>query len=265
MGNSESEIIRKAVRETYGRTAQSKAAGCSCSASCCGKSDNTLEMAEILGYSGDDVNAVPQGANLGLGCGNPHIMAGIREGETVLDLGSGGGFDCFLASKKAGQSGHVIGVDMTPEMISKAKENAKKGGYSNVEFRSGEIEDLPVEDESVDVIISNCVINLSSDKQRVFTETFRVLKKGGRLAVSDVVAMVEIPEEVKSDMALYTGCIAGAANVDEIKLMLKNAGFEQIRIAPKDESKAFIREWAPQNPITDYVVSASIEAVKPAS
>lgn len=220
-------------------------------------------MSVILGYSREDVSSVPEGANMGLGCGNPQAVAEIKTGETVLDPGSGGGFDCFLASKQVGNEGHVIGVDMTPEMISKARANAEKGDYQNVEFRPGEIENLPVADESIDVIISNCVINLSPDKPRVFSEFYRTLKNGGRLAVSDVVAFAELPENVKNDMALYTGCIAGASHISEIENMLQEAGFEQIRIVPKDESKSFIQEWAPGIPITDYVVSASIEAVKP--
>jgi SAM-dependent methyltransferase len=182
----------------------------------------------------------------------------------VLDLGSGGGFDCFLAARQVGARGHVIGVDMTPDMVSKARANAAKGGDTNVEFRLGEIENLPVADASVDVIISNCVINLSPDKPRVFREALRVLKPGGRLAISDVVATAELPPAVKQDLALYTGCMAGAALVSDLEAMLRASGFTNIRITPKDESKAFISEWAPGTAITDYVVSASIEAVKPA-
>jgi len=261
----ENDEIREAVRKNYGRIAESKTGGCGCSsASCCETSSSTADMSVILGYSSDDAASVPEGADMGLGCGNPQAIARLQPGETVLDLGSGGGFDCFLAARQVGDSGHVIGVDMTPEMISKARANAEKGGYHNVEFRLGEIENLPAADESIDVIISNCVINLSPDKSRVFSEAYRVLKKGGRLAVSDVAAFRELPEQVKKDMALYSGCIAGAAHVSDIAGMLAEAGFTHIHIDPKDESASFIREWAPDIPITDYVVSASIEAVKPA-
>jgi arsenite methyltransferase len=207
---------------------------------------------------------VPQGANMGLGCGNPQAIAALKTGETVLDLGSGGGFDCFLAARQVGETGRVIGVDMTPAMISKARHNAEQGGYRNVEFRLGEIEHLPVADATVDVIISNCVINLSPDKSRVFADAYRVLKPGGRLAISDIVASAELPEHVRTDMALYTGCMAGASLVADIEAMLAASGFTQIRVAPKDESKSFIRDWAPETEITDYVVSATIEAVKPA-
>jgi SAM-dependent methyltransferase len=202
---------------------------------------------------------------MGLGCGNPQAIAALQAGETVLDLGSGGGFDCFLAARQVGARGHVIGVDMTPDMVSKARANAAKSGDHNVEFRLGEIENLPVADASVDVIISNCVINLSPDKPRVFREALRVLKPGGRLAISDVVATAELPPQVRQDLALYTGCMAGAALVSDLEAMLRASGFTDIRITPKDESKSFIRDWAPGTDITNYVVSANIEAVKPAA
>jgi SAM-dependent methyltransferase len=220
-------------------------------------------VSQALGYSADETGAVPAGANLGLGCGNPQAIANLKPGETVLDLGSGAGFDCFLAAQQVGDSGRVIGVDMTPTMLSKARANAEKGGYTNVEFRLGEIEHLPVADRAVNVIISNCVINLSPDKPRVFRECFRVLEPGGRLAISDVVAFAELPAHIREDMALLTGCMAGASPISELTDMLHDAGFEDVRIEPREESKSFIREWAPGTPITDYVVSASIEAVKP--
>ena len=255
--------IRKAVRENYSKAAILKNSSCCCSSSSCCGTSNPDDMSVLLGYSEGSVSSVPEGANLGLGCGNPQAVAEIKTGETVLDLGSGGGFDCFLASGQTGKEGHVIGVDMTPEMISKSRANAEKGAYRNVEFRLGEIENLPVADESVDVIISNCVINLSPDKPRVFSESYRTLKKGGRLAISDVVASDVLPENIKKDMALYTGCIAGAARISEVEKMLKEAGFEKIRITPKNESKLFIQECAPGIPVTDYIVSATIEAVKP--
>lgn len=211
------------------------------------------------------MTAVPGGANMGLGCGNPQAIAALRPGETVLDLGSGGGFDCFLAARQVGDTGRVIGVDMTPEMITKARENARKGAYGNVEFRLGEIEHLPVADASVDVLISNCVINLSPDKAAVYRDAFRVLKPGGRIAVSDVVRTTEseLPEAIRTDLDLLGGCVAGAASPGEVEGMLRDAGFEDIRIDVKEESREFIRDWAPGRDIERYVVSASIEAVRP--
>ena len=200
---------------------------------------------------------------MGLGCGNPQAIAALQHGETVLDLGSGGGFDCLLAARAVGKKGHIIGVDMTPEMITMSRRNAEKAGLGNIDFRLGELENLPVADGLVDVIISNCVINLSPEKERVFSEAFRVLKPGGRLAISDVVATTELPEDLKKDMAFHTGCIAGASLVQELDSMLHRAGFENIQIKPKTESKAFIRDWMPGSKIEDYVVSATIEGAKP--
>jgi ubiquinone/menaquinone biosynthesis C-methylase UbiE len=217
-----------------------------------------------MGYADEELAAAPEGANLGLGCGNPQAIAALKPGETVLDLGSGAGFDCFLAARQVGESGRVIGVDMTPEMISRARANAERGGHRNVEFRLGEIENLPLADASVDVVISNCVVNLSPDKPRVFAEAWRVLKPGGRLAISDVVATAALPEHVRRDLDLYAGCVAGAAPIGEIEAILRAAGFTQVRIAPKDESRSLIREWAPGTALEDCVVSATIEAVKPA-
>ena len=255
------DAIRDAVRDQYARVAESNS--CGCGPSCCDSNEMSVTPAEALGYSVEQAGSVPEGSNMGLGCGNPQTIAKLKTGEVVLDLGSGGGFDSFLASRQVGASGHVIGVDMTPEMLTKARRNAALGGYHNVEFRLGEIENLPVANDTADVIISNCVINLSPDKPRVFAESFRVLKPGGRLAVSDVVATAELPEEIRRDLALYTGCVAGASLISEIESMLSRAGFEQVRVTPKDESKSFIREWAPGKPVTDYVVSATIEAIKP--
>lgn len=257
--------VRKAVREQYGKVAESDdSACCSGSTSCCSIVNvDASAVSEGLGYSSAEVNAVPDGANMGLGCGNPQAIASIQAGETVLDLGSGGGFDCFLAADAAGEAGQIIGVDMTPQMVSKARENAEKTNRSNVEFRLGEIENLPVADRCVDVIISNCVINLSPDKQRVFHEAFRTLKSGGRLAISDIVASTEIPEDWKQDMDMLSGCMSGASSIDEIEKMLVSAGFKQISIQPKDSSREFIRNWAPGSQIEDYVVSATIEAIKP--
>ncbi len=260
------EKVRQAVRKTYGRVA-ANTTGCGCSSSsCCGdqKELSPEEMSQKLGYSSQDVSTVPEGANMGLGCGNPQAIASLKPGETVIDLGSGGGFDCFLAAGAVGPTGHVIGVDMTPEMITKARENAAKTDFDNVEFRFGEIEHLPIADNTVDVIISNCVINLSPAKSDVFADAFRVLKKGGRLAVSDIVATAELPEKIKNDLALYAGCVAVASTIENIESMLKNAGFTDIRITANEQSREAIRDWAPDLQIADYIVSANIEAVKPA-
>ena len=270
MNHKQADEVRQNVRNSYREVAQANDSGDCCGeqTSCCGVSSdaaiNTL-VSTRLGYSKDDLANVPEGADMGLGCGNPRAIASIRRGETVLDLGSGGGFDCFLAAAETGESGQVIGVDMTPEMISKARNNADRGNYSQVEFRLGEIEYLPVANDSVDVIISNCVINLSPDKQRVFSEAFRVLKNGGRLAISDVVASTELPQHVRDDLQLYSGCMAGASHIDELGQILADNGFTDIRIAPKDESREFIKDWAPGRGVEEYVVSATIEATKPAA
>ena len=252
---SSSETVREEVRRRYGASASGKS---TCADDCCTSTDAT-----DLGYSAQDAAAAPEAANLGLGCGNPLAIASLKEGQVVLDLGSGAGFDCFLAARAVGKSGRVIGVDMTHEMLSKARENAQKNGFTNVEFRLGEIEALPVADNSVDVIISNCVINLSPEKQRVFNEAFRVLKSGGRLAVADVVATAPLPDDIKADWAAYTGCMAGASQIAELERMLQASGFKDMKIAPKDSSRSFIREWLPGKRIEDYLVSATIEAVKP--
>jgi SAM-dependent methyltransferase len=253
--NASSEVIREEVRRRYGATASGKSA--------CADDHCTSTDATALGYSAEDSAAAPEAANLGLGCGNPLAIASLKDGQVVLDLGSGAGFDCFLAARAVGESGKVIGVDMTHEMLSKARENAQKNGFTNVEFRLGEIEALPVADNSVDVIISNCVINLSPDKQRVFNEAFRVLKSGGRLAIADMVATAPIPDEIKADWAAYTGCMAGASQITELEQMLHKAGFKEVKIAAKNVSRSFIREWLPGKRIEDYLVSATIEALKP--
>lgn len=253
------EEIRQGVRVTYGKAATA-GTGCDCG---CGASTSE-DAAHRIGYSSDDIATVPEGANMSLGCGNPKAIAALRAGETVLDLGSGAGFDCFLAGREVGERGRVIGVDMTPEMISKARENARKEGTGNVEFRLGEIENVPVADKTVDVIISNCVINLSTDKQRVFGEAFRVLKRGGRLAIADIVATADLPDEVKNDLSLIAGCTAGASLVDETESMLEKAGFTNIRITPKDNSREIVRGyWTSGGRMEDYLVSANIEATKP--
>jgi SAM-dependent methyltransferase len=266
MNELEKNSVRQAVKDSYGRIAESETPGCNCQGGACCGSSNTGSAEGIslaLGYSGEEVRTVPAGSNMGLGCGNPQTIAGLKPGETVLDLGSGGGFDAFLAARQIGDSGQVIGVDMTPEMISRARANAENGGYQNVEFRQGEIENLPVADDTVDVIISNCVINLSPDKPRVFSEAYRVLKQGGRLAVSDVVAFAILPEEARNEMRMHTGCFAGASPISELEELLRMAGFEQISVTPVGESRTFMRDWFPGMDITDYAVSASIVAVKP--
>ena len=253
--DSSSEAVREEVRRRYGATVSGRA---SCADDCC-----TSTKAADLGYSTEDAVAAPEAANLGLGCGNPVAIASLDEGQVVLDLGSGAGFDCFLAARAVGKTGRVIGVDMTHEMLTKARENAEKNGFTNVEFRLGEIEALPVADDSVDVIISNCVINLSPEKQRVFNEAFRVLKPNGRLAIADMVATAPLPDEIKDDWAAYTGCMAGASQITELESMLRASGFKEIKIAPKDSSRSFIREWLPGKRVEDYLLSATIEAVKP--
>jgi arsenite methyltransferase len=251
-----SETIREQVRERYGASARGESS--SCGDECC-----TYTKTEELGYSEEDAATAPDAANLGLGCGNPLAIASLKEDQVVLDLGSGAGFDCFLAARAVGPGGEVIGVDMTPDMIAKARKNALKNGFVNVEFRQGEIEALPVADKSVDVIISNCVINLSPQKEQVFREAFRVLKPGGRLAVADIVATAPLPDEVKQDWSAYTGCMAGASQIRDLEKMMRDAGFEEIRIAPKDTSRSFIREWLPGKKVDDYLVSATIEAQRP--
>lgn len=256
------------VRDVYAKVANaSDESGCDGpAASCCGTSDdeaiNTL-ISTRLGYSQADLDLVPEGADMGLGCGNPQTIAALKAGETVIDLGSGGGFDCFLASPQVGATGRAIGIDMTPDMLSKARANAVKGKFENVEFRLGEIEHLPVADNTADVIISNCVINLSPDKPQVFREAFRVLKSGGRLAISDVVATIELPEEMRNDPLLVAGCMGNAALIDDLQQAMQNVGFKDISIQPKDSSREFINDWAPGTNVTDYVVSANIQAIKP--
>lgn len=261
--------LRNEVRSAYAQVAQADDAGqcCGVESSCCGVSDDAVINRLIstrLGYSDRERASVPEGADMGLGCGNPKAIAGLKPGEVVVDLGSGGGFDCFLAAAEVGETGRVIGVDMTPDMISKARANADRGRYEQVQFRLGEIEHLPIADGVVDVIISNCVINLSPDKLQVFREMFRVLKPGGRVAVSDVVAGTPLPEAMRKDAFLVSACIGNAALIDDLGEWLAGAGFLDIRISPKDESREFIRDWAPGHAVEDYVLAATIEAVKPA-
>ncbi len=223
--------IKKRVREGYARIARKGKSCCDgASASCCGGADLAATISKKIGYSDEELSAVPEGANLGLGCSNPVALASLKEGETVLDLGSGAGFDCFLAASRVGKRGRVIGVDMTPEMVEKARENARKGDYANVEFRLGEIEHLPVADNSVDAIISNCVINLSPDKPQVFREAFRALKPGGRLMVSDIVLLKELPDVIRKSVAAYVGCISGALLKEDYLNTIRSAGFQQVKV-----------------------------------
>jgi len=221
--------IKKIVKDVYARIAKQNGSCCSIK-SCCGDANLAQTISQSTGYSEEEMKAVPENANLGLGCGNPVALASLKEGDVVLDLGSGAGFDAFLAAQRVNKAGRVIGVDMTQEMVEKATANAKKGGYSNVEFRLGEIEKLPVEDNSIDVIISNCVINLSPDKKSVFEEAFRVLKPGGRLMVSDLVLVKELPVIIKESVEAYVGCLAGAIFKKDYLNFIKEAGFDNINV-----------------------------------
>ena len=221
--------IKESVRKNYAKVAKENTGCCGSGSSCCGSS--TAEtISKNIGYSEKEMKSVPEGANLGLGCGNPTALAELKKGDTVLDLGSGAGFDSFLVAQKAGKEGRVIGVDMTPEMIKKARANAEKSGYKNVEFRLGEIENLPVEDNSIDAVISNCVINLSPDKPKVFKEILRVLKKGGRFFISDIVLLKKLPEKIREDVSAYIGCISGALLKEEYMNIIKKTGFRDIKI-----------------------------------
>ena len=222
--------IKKVVREGYAEIAKRERPCCTPASPCCGGADLAQDISKAIGYSDKEMTSIPEGANLGLGCGNPIALASLAEGEIVLDLGSGAGFDCFLAANKVGRTGKVIGVDMTPEMIEKARENTQKGNYENVEFRLGEIENIPAADNSVDVVISNCVINLSPDKKRVFKEAFRVLKPGGRLMVSDITLLKEVPDFIRNSIAAYVGCISGAMLKDEYIKVIREAGFHEVKI-----------------------------------
>ncbi len=227
------EEIKKVVREGYAQIAQQDSHGCAPANSCCGGTD-LAQKSKRIGYTEQDLETVPGGANLGLGCGNPVALSSLREGEIVLDLGSGAGFDCFLAAERVGEKGRVIGVDMTPEMIARARENTGKGNYRNVEFRLGEIENLPVADNSVDAVISNCVINLAPDKSRVFAEAYRALRPGGRMMVSDIVLLKELPGFIMNSIEAYIGCLSGAILRDKYIEAIKAAGFQEVSIV--DES-----------------------------
>ena len=269
----QSEEIKQAVRERYRTIAVGELQTTCCEptptqtkkSSCCSTKEPDAQLLKYntsLGYSKDELKGVPEESNMALGCGNPIAIAQLNEGETVLDLGSGGGFDCFLASQRVSTNGKVIGIDMTPEMITKARQNAVKGKFENVEFRLGEIENIPAGDSTVDVIISNCVINLSTDKQQVFKESYRILKPGGRLAISDVVLTATLPTEILNDLSMYCSCTSGAVTIEEYQATLTNAGFKNISIVPKEDSRVFIREWREGLKLDDYIMSAIIEARK---
>jgi len=255
MSAQNADDTRAIVRDHYATIATQ---GGTCAPGCCGAP--SAGHAQMLGYSVDDQRAAPEGADLGLGCGNPTAIAALRPGETVLDLGSGGGFDCFLAARQVGPGGHVIGVDMTADMVARARDNARKVAAGNVEFRLGEIEHLPVADASVDVVLSNCVINLSPEKAAVFREAFRVLRAGGRLAISDVVAIAPIPPVLQTPAA-FAGCVAGAALIDDVRAMLEAAGFVDIEIRIPPRSAEVVGSWMPG--VERFIASATIEARKP--
>lgn len=244
------EEIKKEVRKSYAKVATERISCCGPATACCGPTLQPELLSKRIGYSEADLQAVPEGANLGLGCGNPLAHASIQPGDTVIDLGSGAGFDCFLAAAKVGPQGRVIGVDMTPEMIDAARKNAAKGNYSQVEFRLGEIENLPVADNQGDMVISNCVINLSPDKARVFQEAYRVLKPGGRLMVSDIVLLRDLPEAIRLSLPAYVACVAGALNKEEYLALIKKAGFADIRVL---EENVF--------PISDMIQDPTVQAV----
>ena len=303
METMEQERVRQSVRDTYGKiaraggieTEEKQTASCcepaavtigsSATASCCGPSADTADSAAaescgcgcgaedisaenmqvLMGYSKEELASAPEGANMGLGCGNPVALATLKAGETAVDLGSGGGFDCFLAAKEVGETGRVIGVDMTSDMVTKARGNAEKVGATNVEFRLGEIEHLPIADNSADIVMSNCVINLSPDKLSVYRDAYRVLKPGGRLAISDIVATAKLPQKIQEDLALVAACVGGAATIDDTKELLKEAGFRDVSIKPNDVSRKLLSHWDPEmsGNAGDYIVSAYIEGIKP--
>ena len=260
----DAQTQRKIVRERYASIATEESGQ---EGGCCSNDESRCSPVETtarqLGYSETELESVDGDANLGLGCGNPRAIASLSAGESVLDLGSGAGFDCFLAAREVGETGRVIGVDMTPEMVEKARANADQNDAENVEFRLGEIEHLPVADERIDVVISNCVVNLSPDKPQVFNEAFRVLRPDGRLAISDVVLTAEVPDELRADPDSVVSCVAGASTIDRLEAMLTDAGFEAVDISPKDGSEAFIRDWDDEYDVSEFLVSASITARKP--
>jgi SAM-dependent methyltransferase len=267
MSTLEPGEIKELVRARYGGIATGSLTavpGQSASSCCAGTAAPDVDgMAREMGYSADELAAVPDGANLGLGCGNPQAIAALKPGDVVVDLGSGAGFDCLLAARQVGDAGRVIGVDMTHEMLAKARANAAQVGAANLEFRLGEIEHLPIADNTADIIISNCVINLVPDKAQVFREAFRVLKPDGRLAISDVVNIAPLPEELRSDPALLCGCVAGAAPADRVDALLRAAGFLDVTVTVRPDSREMVAGWAPDRGVENCVASAMVEARKP--
>ena len=272
------EKIKDFVKEGYAKIAKKGGSCCEPAVTCCGETDMASVISQKIGYSEEELESIPDGANLGLGCGNPIALASLKEGETVLDLGAGAGFDCFLAANQVGENGKVIGVDMTPEMVEKARENAKKGNYTNVEFKLGEIEDLPIADDSIDIIISNCVINLSPDKPKVFKEAFRVLRAGGRIMVSDIVLLKELPNFIKESIDAYVSCVSGALLREDYISAIKSAGFQDVDIINEtsfpadflnldplvDQIKTYIKVSAEElKDIASSVVSIKISGIKP--
>lgn len=245
------EETTKIVREGYAKVARQGSSCCAPADTCCGSTDKAQDISKKIGYTEEELRSVPESANMGLGCGNPVAVASLKEGETVMDLGSGPGLDCFLAAKKVGETGRVIGVDMTPEMLEKARANARTGGLTNVEFRLGEIENLPAADNSVDVIISNCVINLSPDKPRVFREAFRVLKPGGRIMISDLVLTKDLPDFLKDSIDAYISCLSGAIKKDEYLSSMTKAGFQDVTI---QDERAFSLDCYSDDPIAKAVM-----------
>lgn len=256
------EKIKEFVRDRYGKIAKKGGSCCEQSPSCCGDTDMASIISQQIGYSDKELKSIPDGANMGLGCGNPVALASLKEGETVLDLGAGAGFDCFLAANQVGETGKVIGIDMTPEMVEKARKNAQKGNYTNVEFKLGEIENLPIIDESVDVILSNCVINLSPDKPKVFKEAFRVLKPGGRLMVSDIVLLKDLPDDIKESIDAYVSCVSGALLKEDYISAVKNAGFKDVEIIDETSFPADILNLDPTVEQIKTYINVSPEELK---
>lgn len=279
------EELRQQIRNDYAgiatSTSESVASTGACCAGACGVTEtiDANELAEKIGYTKEELEALPADANMGLSCGNPTIIANLKEGETILDLGSGGGFDIFLAGPKVGKSGRAIGIDMTPQMIDKARANinhyTNSTGLTNVEFRLGEIEHLPVADSSIDVIISNCVLNLSMDKQQVWNEISRVLKPGGRIAISDIALLCEVPAEVKTILEAWAGCVAGAIPIEDMRQQMINAGMDDLTLTPKphyvnaltaanDPLYAKVTALLPEGQTAEQVItSVDITATKP--
>ncbi|HEY9121383.1 MAG TPA: arsenite methyltransferase [Brevefilum sp.] len=264
MDGKKKTLQQQNIKEKYGLIARNSGSCCDFGPSpCCSNSNETpIELSMKIGYSPQEISEVPEGANLNLGCGNPQVFASLQPGEVVLDLGSGAGFDSFLAARQVGLQGKVLGIDMTAQMVKKASENAVTGAYSNTFFQLGQIERIPLKDNCIDVIISNCVINLSTDKTRVFREAYRVLKPGGRLAISDTIALTELPDDIKNDLDLYSACFAGAMEYKKLERLLETIGFSNIRVDFTDKGFDITQEWSLNHNPKDFIRSASISANK---